>query len=76
MVRRQGPVRRCGASATSSTGRPYGAAAAACKRLALGDKHPDIVRALADLATYTGNVKQTVRQLKHDYNLWLADARK
>ncbi|HET9989998.1 MAG TPA: hypothetical protein VFQ65_15815, partial [Kofleriaceae bacterium] len=48
----------------------------ACKRLALGDQHPDIVRAIADLGTYTGNVKQTVRQLKHDYNAWLADARK
>ncbi len=49
---------------------------AACKRLALGDKHPDIEHALADLRSYTGDVKQTVRQLKHDYNAWLADARK
>ena len=48
----------------------------ACKRLPLGEQHPDIVKALADLATYTGNVKQTVRQLKHDFNQWLADARK
>ena len=54
----------------------YGPIDNACKRLALGDQHPDIVKALADLAAYTGNVKQTVRQLKHDYNLWLADARK
>jgi ribosomal protein S17E len=48
----------------------------ACKRLALGEKHPDIERALADLRSYTGNVKETVKQLKHDYNAWLADARK
>jgi hypothetical protein len=48
----------------------------ACKRLGLGDQHPDVVKAIADLNTYTGNAKQTVRQLKHDFNLWLADARK
>lgn len=48
----------------------------ACKRLALGDQHPDIIKAISDLGSYAGNVKQTVRQLKHDYNLWLAEARK
>ena len=49
---------------------------AACKRLALGEKHPDIERAVSDLKSYTGDVKQTVRKLKQDYNAWLADARK
>jgi hypothetical protein len=48
----------------------------ACKRLAMGDKHPDIEHALSDLRNYTGSSKQTVTQLKKDYNAWLADARK
>jgi uncharacterized phage infection (PIP) family protein YhgE len=48
----------------------------ACKRLALGEKHPDIVSALADLGKYKGDTKQTVTQLKKDYNAWLAGARK
>ena len=54
----------------------YAAVDPACKRLALGEKHPDIEKALADLRSYTGSTKETVKQLKHDYNLWLADARK
>lgn len=54
----------------------YAPVGAACTRLALGEKHPDIERALNDLKSYTGDVKQTVRKLKQDYNVWLADARK
>jgi adenylate kinase family enzyme len=49
---------------------------AACKRLALGDKHPDVVTVLDDLRSYTGTTKQTVTLLKKDFNVWLADVRK
>ena len=46
-----------------------------CSRLALGEKHPDIVKALDDLGRYSGNTKATVTQLKRDYNAWLRDVR-
>jgi hypothetical protein len=49
---------------------------AACKRLALGEKDPDIVQAVSDLGKFKGETKQTVTQLKKDYNAWLSDARK
>ncbi|MBX3155847.1 MAG: hypothetical protein KF773_07600 [Deltaproteobacteria bacterium] len=48
----------------------------ACKRLALGDNHPDIVKASEELRKYTADTKQTVKQLKKDYNAWLAETRK
>jgi hypothetical protein len=54
----------------------YKAATNNCSRLALGERHPDIVRALADLDKYTAEVKGTVTQLKKDYNDWLRDVRK
>lgn len=54
----------------------YRAAGDACKRLALGDKHPDVVKALEELGKYKGNAKETVTQLKKDYNEWLREARK
>ena len=47
-----------------------------CTRLTLGEKHPDVDRALDDLRKYSGNTKQTVTQLKKDYNEWLREARK
>jgi hypothetical protein len=47
-----------------------------CKRLALGEKHPDIEKALETLGKHTGGVKGTVTQLKKDYNEWLRDVKK
>lgn len=47
-----------------------------CQRLEQGEKHPDIEKALATLASYSGNTKATVTQLKRDYNAWLRDVRK
>ncbi|HTJ44021.1 MAG TPA: hypothetical protein VL463_18070 [Kofleriaceae bacterium] len=52
--------------------RTYDATKQACERLAKGKDHPDVVKALADLATYTGNVKQTYKQLEQDYRAWWA----
>lgn len=46
-----------------------------CSRLALGEKHPDIVKALDELGRYSGNTKATVTQLKRDYNAWLREVR-
>lgn len=54
----------------------YGDAQAACSRIALGDKDPDVVKAIDDLSTFTGNVKQTFKQLKVDYDAWYADVKK
>jgi len=54
----------------------FQAADTSCKRLALGEKHPDVERALEDLKKYTGNTKGTVTQLKKDYNEWLREARR
>jgi hypothetical protein len=48
---------------------------AACKRLGLGEKHPDIERAVSDLRAYSGETKSTVTQLKKDYNAWLREVR-
>jgi hypothetical protein len=47
----------------------------ACPRLALGEKHPDVDRALDDLRKYSGNTKGTVTQLTKDYNAWLREVR-
>lgn len=47
-----------------------------CKRLALGEEHPDIKKALEDLGKYKGGVKGTVTQLKKDYNEWLREVKK
>lgn len=47
-----------------------------CKRLGLGERHPDVDKALADMRSYTGTTKQTVTQLKKDYNEWLRSVRK
>ena len=52
------------------------AADTACKRLELGEKHPDIEKAIADLSKYRGSAKGTVTQLKKDYNEWLREVRK
>jgi hypothetical protein len=54
----------------------YASAEITCKRLALGEKHPDVDKALDDMRRYTGDTKQTVTQLKHDYNEWLRSVRK
>ncbi|MEP6866427.1 MAG: hypothetical protein ABJE66_37765 [Deltaproteobacteria bacterium] len=54
----------------------YERAEITCKRLALGEKHPDVDKALDDMRRYTGDAKQTVTQLKHDYNEWLRSVRK
>jgi len=51
------------------------AAQGACPRLALGEKHPDVDKALDDLRRYTGNTKATVTQLTKDYNAWLREVR-
>ena len=56
-------------------GERYKGAMAACGRLALGEKHPDIVKALDDLGRYSGTTKATVTQLKRDYNAWLREVR-
>ena len=53
----------------------YVAAGKACKNLALAEKHPDIVKAVGDLSTHTGNTKATVTRLKQDYNAWLGEVR-
>ncbi len=47
----------------------------ACPRLALGEKHPDVEKALDDLRRYSGNTKATVTQLAKDYNAWLREVR-
>ncbi|NVB80740.1 MAG: hypothetical protein HOV81_20255 [Kofleriaceae bacterium] len=52
------------------------AASDKCQRLEQGEKHPDIDKALATLASYSSNTKSTVTQLKRDYNAWLRDVRK
>lgn len=54
----------------------YALAERACPRLVLGEKHPDVEKALADLKSYTATTKDTVTQLKKDYNAWLKEARK
>jgi hypothetical protein len=54
----------------------YAAAERACPRLGLGEKHPDVEKALDDLSKYKASTKDTVTQLKKDYNAWLKDARK
>jgi hypothetical protein len=46
-----------------------------CPRLALGEKHPDVDKALEELRRYTGNAKATVTQLTKDYNAWLREVR-
>jgi hypothetical protein len=50
--------------------RTYDATRQACERLAKGKDHPDVVKALADLSSFTGNVKQTYKQLEIDYRAW------
>lgn len=52
--------------------RTYDATKQACERLAKGKDHPDVVKALEDLRTFTGNVKQTYKQLETDYRAWFA----
>ena len=47
-----------------------------CGRLAMGEKHPDVEKALDDLRRYSATTKQTVTQLKKDYNEWLRGVRK
>jgi gas vesicle protein len=54
----------------------YAAAERVCPRLGLGEKHPDVEKALDDLAKYTTSTKDTVTQLKKDYNAWLKEVRK
>lgn len=54
----------------------YEAADRACSRLALGERHPDVERALQDLRIYKGNVKETYRTLKADYDSWLSEVKK
>jgi hypothetical protein len=53
----------------------YNAAERACTRLGLGEKHPDVEKALETLRSYTGDTKNTVTQLKKDYNAWLREVR-
>jgi hypothetical protein len=53
----------------------YAAADRACARLALGEKHPDVEKALDTLRGYSGDSKNTVTQLKKDYNAWLREVR-
>jgi hypothetical protein len=54
----------------------YNRAEASCKRLMLGERHPDVDKALNDMRGYTGNTKQTVTQLKKDYNEWVRGVKK
>jgi hypothetical protein len=54
----------------------YARAELTCKRLSLGEKHPDVEKALDDMRRYTGDTKQTVTQLTKDYNEWLRSVRK
>jgi hypothetical protein len=67
-----------GASAAMATywNERYKAANDVCTKLALGEKHPDLEKALQELGKYSGNVKGTVTQLKKDYNEWLREVRK
>jgi hypothetical protein len=53
----------------------YAEAERACTRLGLGENHPDVVKALETLKSYTGDTKQTVTQLKKDFNAWLREVR-
>lgn len=54
----------------------YAAVEKACPRLAMGEKHPDVVKAVDDMKNYTASTKETVKELKKDYNTWLKEARK
>lgn len=55
--------------------RTYDATKQACERLAKGKDHPDVVKALAELSGFTGNVKQTYKQLEIDYRAWFASVK-
>ncbi|MDQ3366710.1 MAG: hypothetical protein M3680_14895 [Myxococcota bacterium] len=48
----------------------------ACSRLAQGERHPDIEKALETLSKHGASTKATVTQLKKDYNQWLRNVRK
>jgi hypothetical protein len=62
-------------SMTSQWRERYNAAERACARLGLGERHPDVEKALETLSRYTGDTKGTVTQLKKDYNAWLREVR-
>jgi cytochrome c556 len=53
----------------------YANAERACTRLGLGERHPDVEKALETLRNHTGDAKGTVTQLKKDYNAWLREVR-
>jgi hypothetical protein len=53
----------------------FTAADAACKRLDLGERHPDIDKAIAEPSKHRGGVKGTVTQLKRDANQRLREVR-
>jgi hypothetical protein len=56
--------------------RRYEAVTQACTRLALGERHPDIEKAVETLSRHGTSTKATVTQLKRDYNEWLRRVRK
>jgi hypothetical protein len=56
--------------------RRYEAVGQACSRLALGERHPDIEKALEILSRHSSSAKATVTQLKRDYNEWQRRVRK
>jgi hypothetical protein len=55
--------------------RAFDSANRECGRLAKGKEHPDVVKALADLGAFTGDVKQTYGALKADYDVWFGQVK-
>lgn len=56
--------------------RAYEAGTRACERLAKGERHPDIEKAVADLGAYKTNSKGTYKALEADYREWLKEIQK
>jgi hypothetical protein len=54
----------------------YEEAARACERLARGDRHPDIEKAVADLGSFKTASKATYKAVEADYREWLKDIKK
>lgn len=48
----------------------YGAAKAACSNLALGEQHPDVVRALSEMQVNTAAAGESYRALRAEFNRW------
>lgn len=54
----------------------YGAAKAACTNLALGEQHPDVVKAMAEMQVNTTAAGESYRALRVEFNRWDAEVDK